>query len=240
MFSIDQSTATTSAQFIEVGITENVVITDIAVEDAKKDGSGGKVLRVHLEDENGNVFTHTEFEPKKNTNPTAFGKKREDPEKRYEKDVNATMSRIKHIVAAFVPADKIIIKDAPSWEALLNALLKVIGNAYEGRKFRIKLVLNSKDYPSFPRFVREGFIEPMEVTKTALRINEKYDRLEHKEATNEEEFGNSQGGEDVASEFLPDTDGSFAQDPNVESVFEAPSEDDIFNTPQGEDPEEAF
>lgn len=187
MYSINQSTVTTTGRFILAGIQENVSITDIAVEDAKKDGSGGKVLRLHLEDQNGGTFTHTEFEPRLNT--SGFGAKR-DPKEQLKKDIDATMSRIKHILAAFVPAGKIEVS-GNSWEDLLNKVVAVAGNAYTGRLFRIKLVLNSKDYPCFPRYVREGFIEPMEIAKSLMRINEKFDRTEPKEASSEDEMGST-------------------------------------------------
>ncbi|HAH22539.1 MAG TPA: hypothetical protein DCL77_02025 [Prolixibacteraceae bacterium] len=223
MYSINEQTQTTSASFIEVGIQENVSITDIAVEDMKKDGTGGKVLRFHFENKVGETFTHTEFEPKENVMGGSFKAKR-DPKKQYEQDVQATMSRFKHLLVAFIPADKVVIKDAKSWTDLLTKIVKVCGAAYEGRLFRLKLVLNSKDYPTFPRFVREGFIEPMEIEKTAMKFDAKYDRLVPKQASNEDELGMGTTDE-VADEFAPDsatdTDGQLAQNTFAEAQFDA-------------------
>jgi len=138
-FSIDQQTQTTSAAFIEVGVQENVAIKDIAIEDMKKDGTGGKVLRFHFENQDGETFTHTEFEPKENAMGGSFKAKR-DPKKQYEKDVQACMSRMKHLLAAFVPNEKIVVKDAKSWTDLLKKLVGIAGASYNDRLFRLKLV----------------------------------------------------------------------------------------------------
>ena len=85
-------------------------------------------------------------------------------------------ARIKHIMSKFIPEDKCIISGVNTFEAFSNAVVAALGNTYLGKKLRLKLVYNYKDYATFPKYA--NFIELQTDAPTTLRLNPKKDRLE--------------------------------------------------------------
>lgn len=216
----DQSTPTTFAGNIPAGINENVKIVDIAIEDLKKDGTGGKVLRFHFQAQDGALFSHTEFavNDAEIARNASFAKK--NPQEEIVKEYQAQGSRIKHILGAFVPEEENVI-DPKSWEDYMEKVLKVAGRAFDGRLFRIKLILNNKDYERFPRLPgKGGFIQPME-EPCKLVIDPKFDRIVKKEATPEADVAEADPFSAMeAAAPAAEVDPAFLGDP---SMFEAPA-----------------
>lgn len=185
----DKSTQTTFAGVIPAGIQENISLINIAIEPMKKDGTGGNVLKFHFQSENGALFTHTEFpiNDAQIASRARMEKKNVDDEIRKEYGIQAR--RIKHILDAFVPEDDNVIDPSTvnSWQKYMERVLEIAGHAYQGRKFRLKIILSSKDFERFPNTPGEGgFILPMESANT-LKLNPKYDRIVKKEASTETE-----------------------------------------------------
>lgn len=172
---MDESTVNT-IKLIPAGITENVKITDIAFEPLKQDGSGILVLRFKFEDAQGNTFTHTEFP----VDPEQVKKNSQSWNRPYDELLSEAFrtlgSKVQHILMSFVPADKCKVY-GKTWEEFAKKAIEIAGKAYEGQLFRIKLILNNKDYTSFPRTAIAPFIQNMSIKPGTLVINPKYDRI---------------------------------------------------------------
>lgn len=186
MYSINQETGPTT-KYLDAGITENVKIVDIAAENSKKDGTGALVLRFYFEGENGATFQHTEFA----VDPEHLKKMAKswgaDAEELIQNAINDMGARIKHILGAFMPEDQIII-DAKTWEDYISKIVALAGDLYKDVKFRVKLVLNNKDFVIFPKKTYSDFIQNMDVPNT-LKIVPKYDRIVPKAPTEEGLYG---------------------------------------------------
>jgi hypothetical protein len=171
---IDESTKETM-KLMNPGITENVIIKDICFEPSKQDGTGSMVLRFKFQDSGGNDFTHTEFQ----IDPEQVKKNAQSWNRDYNEllaeSFQALAGKVQHILLSFIPDDKLAIR-GNSWEEFSKAVLSSAGTLYKGESFRLKLVLNNKDYISFPRTAKAPFIQNMK-TPNSLTINPKYDRV---------------------------------------------------------------
>lgn len=230
----DQSTQTSYAGNIPAGISENIKLLEIAIEPMKQDGTGGNVLKFHFQSADGALFIHTEFPvDEASVRQSALFAKR-NPDDEIKKEYDAQARRFKHILEGFVPEDRLVIKDVKSWEDYMQKVVAVAGKAYDGILFRIKLILNNKDFERFPRIPgKGGFILPMNAPDT-LEINPKYDRIVKKEATSEEQVAASNPFEALPAEEPEEIHPSFVGD---DSVFNM---DDVPTAPAEIDPEEAF
>lgn len=176
MYSIDETTKSSGTKQFAPGITENVKITGIVRENSKDDGSGTEVLRFYFEGPEGELFTHTEFPiDADRLRELAKGWNNADPDKVVENAFKDLGARIKHILASFLPEEEIIVKDAKGWEDYCDKIVALAGKKYEGVLLRIKVVLNTKDYNSFPKKALSRSYQNME-EKNLLRIT-RYDRI---------------------------------------------------------------
>ena len=128
-------------KFLAAGKHTDVKLVRIAKENSKKDGSGSEVLRFHFE-KNGYLFTHTEWPIKEGAKPEAF---------------QYLSGRIKHILGAFVPKEKTVFRITETnpdraWNQFCDKVIEIAGKAYEGKLFRLKIVLNNSDFTTFPGF----------------------------------------------------------------------------------------
>lgn len=193
MYGIDQ-TIQSGAGFktIGVGIQENCEMTKVVYgpSSEKKDGSP-KALSFHFKQEGGATFRHFEF-------PIDNDREKANAEKYYDKLVKDgktpdqikplfvqtyvkrvytdQAARIKHIMSKFIPEGQCLITGVNTFEAFSNAVIKTLGTSYEGKKLRLKLVYNYKDYATFPKYA--DFVELQTDAPTNLRLNPKKDRLE--------------------------------------------------------------
>lgn len=231
LYGIDADTPkeATGGSRMQAGIHENVKLLEIAVEDAKTDGTGGKVLRFHFQDPSGDTFTHSEFEIDEYQVKANARARKFDPERALRQEAVEQAARVKQILSTFMPEDAIIIK-ADSWTAFIRKVVEVAGKAFEGRMLRLKILYNKKDFPTFPR--RGLFIQSMlEENTLVIGPKEKVERSivadEEETVSNSDPFQNIGDGDTV--------DDVFSSTPAEEAPFEdaKPALAEI-------DPEEAF
>lgn len=187
MYEITEETSSGSA-IMKPGINENVKIVDICRENSKNDGTGTEVLAFHFKDATGNTFTHKEFPIDEQREKEMAAKYNNDPAERVKQAFNDMGARIKHILSAFMPASEVLIKGAKGWEDYCDKVVALAGNTYQDQVFRIKVILNKKDYNTFPKKTASPFVENME-EKSSMWINPKYDRVVPMAPASQDQFG---------------------------------------------------
>lgn len=162
------------SKLMPAGINQNIKLKKVAFENAKEDGTGIEVLRFYWESADGDIFNHTEF-PIDPERTRAFAREyNNDPEEEVTKQFTQQGNRVRHILAAFLPAEKLVLS-APTWEEYCKAVVALTEDAYANELFRIKVIYNSKGFLSFPKNSISPFVENMKAPQK-MRINPKYDR----------------------------------------------------------------
>ena len=141
-----------SANFLDVGIHEDVELKGI--EYKVSPDIGNEFMVFHFE-KDGKQLSHTEWKPKD-----------VDPEK-LENKTNNQIKRVKHIVTKFISED-LYVFEVNDFKSFCLATIKLLGNAYVGKKIRIKVVYSFSNYTSLPNYV--PFIEKMEVPKEQSKL----------------------------------------------------------------------
>lgn len=172
------------------GINENVKLINVVYEPSKSDGTGDMVLRFNFEDANGLKFSHVEWaidEQRELANARNWGK---DPKEHVQGRYAAQSERIFHILTTFVPREVLIksVGKTNSFASFCEALIGALGNAHVGKLVRIKVILNKKDYLTFPNRAIKPFIQIMDAPNT-LAIDSRYERIERMTPTEEESMG---------------------------------------------------
>lgn len=169
------------SKLMNPGIGENNTLSKIAFENSKDDGTGQDVLRFFFLDTEGFQFNHTEF-PIDPERTKAFAVEYgNNPEDEVKKQFTQQANRIRHILAAFIAPEHLVLS-APSWEEYGKAVVELAADLYVGELFRLKVILNNKDFISFPKNSISPFIENMKQTQK-MRINPKYDRIVPREGS---------------------------------------------------------
>ena len=185
MYNIDNAVSTPKSNApIPAGINQNVQLKSVYFEALRKDGTGGNVLKFNFEDAAGRSFRHTEWEvdvERTRSNAKQWGK---DPDKAVQNALMGLSGRIKHILSCFIPRDQVVIS-GNTWDEFGGNVVNLLGDAYQGIDVRVKLILNGKDYTSFPKQAFRPFIQRMDVPDT-LAIDEKYERTQPKSSSSNE------------------------------------------------------
>jgi len=147
---IDSESSATN--FLDVGIHEDVELKGVEYKISPKEGNEFMVF--HFE-KDGKTLSHTEWKPKD-----------VDPEK-LENKTNNQIKRVKHIVTKFISEDSYVFV-ATDFKSFCTNTIKLLGNAYVGKKVRIKVVYSFNNFTSLPNYV--PFIEKMEIPKTSSKL----------------------------------------------------------------------
>lgn len=137
----------TSDNFMDVGIHENVEMTRVEYGKTEKN----EFIAFYFVGADGSKLSHTEWKPTLRTDDTA--------EKLAEKELNQ-MSRIKQIVLNFIPENNFVFQ-ANSFEDFAKKVIALLGTSYLGVKLRVKVVYSGK-YTSLPTYWKFRFIERMD------------------------------------------------------------------------------
>jgi hypothetical protein len=158
------------------GTNENVKLVRVAYEPFKNDGTGDNVLKFEFKDEQNRSFTHNEWEIKPDRIKQNAQAWNTDYKDLLEKELASMSERIKHIMAAFMPYEDIKVAGS-TWAEFARAIIDNLGTKFEDVPVRIKLILNKKDYCTFPKRAINDFIVKMSAPDT-FSYNPKYDRIE--------------------------------------------------------------
>ena len=179
MYNIDSTVESPKASGpMPAGINQNCRLLGVFFEALRQDGTGGNVLKFNFEDSAGRKFRHIEFEVDVERTRQSAKQWGKDPEKAVANALMGLSGRIKHILACFLPADKVVIS-GNTWDEFGGNVVTLLGDAYKGVDVRLKVILNNKDYTTFPKQAFRPFIQRMDVPDT-LAIDAKYERTEPK------------------------------------------------------------
>jgi hypothetical protein len=144
--------------YIEPDVQENLYLGKpdgsypIVYEESK---SGNEFIAFHFLNKEGQTFVHTEWVPKSDDSAILD-----------KKNSNLT-KRILHIAKKLVDESQLKFK-VETFEQLAKKIISVVGNNYKGKLFRCKVVLNNKNYTTFPNYV--PFMENMDVPKEKSKL----------------------------------------------------------------------
>lgn len=197
MFEIDNTPLKRGYTPMPAGTNENVILTRVAYEPFKNDGTGDNVLKFEFQDDQGRQFTHNEWEivpDRVKQNAKAWG---QDYRELLEATMRDTTERIKHIMSCYMPLKEINVKGS-NWTEFAQAVIDNLGDKFNDVPVRIKLILNNKDYTRFPRRAINDFIQPMS-HPNSISYHPKYDRIEPKAAAGSSDLDNMFGDEPAES-----------------------------------------
>lgn len=182
----DSTNQSSGANIMAPGINENVKLVNVVYEPAKADGSGDLVLRFNFQDQSGGKFSHVEWaidEERERANARSWGK---DVEEHVKSRYVAQSERIFHILSTFVPREVLIksVGKTDSFTSFCNALIDALGTSHVDKLVRIKVILNKKDYLTFPMRAIKPFIQKME-EPNKLAVDPKWERIERMTPTEE-------------------------------------------------------
>ena len=171
MYGFDQETPESQGvNPMPAGINEDVKLMDIAYEPSKE-GSTDMCLSFYFENKDGQQLRHVEWpiDPEE-TRKRAMAAG-EDPQTAVQNRYKAQGIRIKHIVTKVIPAEKAVVK-AETFQQYATGVSQLVKAALPAGPFRLKVLLNKKDYSTLPPYT--PFIEKQEEgVSTGLRIGPK-------------------------------------------------------------------
>lgn len=140
-----------ATNFLDPGIHDDVYLMSVEYKTSPK----------------GNDFMVFNFEKDgKSASLTEWAPSDEDPEKLQNKTLNQ-IKRVKHIVTKFIDDEKFVF-DVKDFKEFCAKTIEVLGNAYENKSVRIKVVYGNNNFTSLPRYI--PFIEKTEVPKDKSRL----------------------------------------------------------------------
>jgi len=190
---LEINSETTGVNFIDVGIHENVKLTNVEY----KESTEGNKFMVFTFEKEGKTLPHTEWEPK---DP--------DPVKLKNKKANQ-MKRVKHIVTKFIPEEAYVFK-AEDFKSFCENTIKLLDDKFNNKLVRIKVVYSNNNYTSLPNYV--PFIESMDVPKEKSKLEiisidkMKRDRVDNEPKVESNPFAGTESN-DTQSETTGGTEG---------------------------------
>ena len=157
---------TSNYKLMNAGINENVSLVDVTFDTLRKDGTGGNVIRFYFQDDEGAKFTQTYMEvtsldrlKESAKNAASSGRPWSSTPEQLHKDLLRNVGEsLFHILCAFVPKEKAMLQGA-TWDELGKNVIDLVGNSYEGLKFKIKCVYDKQGkYLQFPQRPLQPFI----------------------------------------------------------------------------------
>ena len=157
---------TSNYKLMNAGINENVSLVDVTFDTLRQDGTGGNVIRFYFQDDEGAKFTQTYMEvtsldrlKESAKNAASSGRPWSSTPEQLHKDLLRNVGEsLFHILCAFVPKEKAMLQGA-TWDELGKNVIDLVGNSYEGLKFKIKCVYDKQGkYLQFPQRPLQPFI----------------------------------------------------------------------------------
>lgn len=152
------------------GINENVKLVDIAYEPAKE-GSENMCLSFYFQDKEGRQLRHAEFPVDPEETKKRAIQQGNDPVDAVRKRVRAQGVRLKHIATKIVSEERAVIKNVQTFQQYAQAVIQLLKPELPAGPFRIKVIMNHKDYSSLPPY--PPFIERQTDEATKLKIDKR-------------------------------------------------------------------
>lgn len=196
MYGFDETTG--GSNYLPAGTNENVSIDSIEFSPLKE--GNPSVLQFNFS-KGGATFRHVEF-PIDEEREREYAQRNPDTgsaEEQIRKAQQAQGERIKHILSAFMSGKKLELT-ASTYDEFCTKLINFIDKQYVGKLFKIKLVLNNKDYTKFPTRAIKPFIVPQDST-VVFTYDKTYDRITPLKKEDTTEFDVPEDGTTVEDIF---------------------------------------
>jgi len=193
---------TSSYKLMDAGINENVSLVDVTFDTLRQDGTGGNVIRFYFQNEEGAKFTQTYMEvtslerlKESAKNAASSGRPWSSTPEQLHKDLLRNVGEsLRHILLSFIPESKLIMS-GDTWDAFGKNIVDLVGNSYEGLKFKVKCVYDKQGkYLQFPQRPLQPFMLAQD-SATELTISSR-DNLQAAAPTNEAEIASSDKSDD--------------------------------------------
>lgn len=143
-----QTEKTSGFNFIDVGIHENVELTNVRYDVSP---NGNEFLAFDFQDEKGKTLSHTEWSPGDGQDSKILNQ----------------MKRVRHIVVKYIPEENFIF-EAQNFKEFATKTIELLGDAYKGKKVRLKVTYNTNNWADLPNYL--PFIELMDVPKEKSKL----------------------------------------------------------------------
>lgn len=159
----DLQVRTNAKSFVPPGITEklNLVKTIYGVSP-----KGFEYISFNFEDEFGDTFSHSEYQP---TMSKPFEAMNDQEKQSYLSAVDTQKRRIGQIVTTFVPREKYSFV-ANTFKEFAENIIRILDERDKSILCRGKIVLNKKNWTTFPSYWKYTFIESMAIPKEESKI----------------------------------------------------------------------
>ena len=193
---------TSTYKLMDAGINENVSLVDVTFDTLRQDGTGGNVIRFYFQNEEGAKFTQTYMEvtsldrlKESAKNAASSGRPWSSTPEQLHKDLLRNVGEsLRHILLSFIPESKLIMS-GDTWDSFGKNIVDLVGNSYEGLKFKIKCVYDKQGkYLQFPQRPLQPFMLAQD-SATELTISSR-DNLQAAAPTNEAEIASSDKSDD--------------------------------------------
>ena len=193
---------TSSYKLMDAGINENVSLVDVTFDTLRQDGTGGNVIRFYFQNEEGAKFTQTYMEvtsldrlKESAKNAASSGRPWSSTPEQLHKDLLRNVGEsLRHILLSFIP-ESTLIMSGDTWDAFGKNIVDLVGNSYEGLKFKVKCVYDKQGkYLQFPQRPLQPFMLAQD-SATELTISSR-DNLQAAAPTNEAEIASSDKSDD--------------------------------------------
>jgi len=153
MYKVDKNVKSegSNLNFIDVGIHENVYLTDIRIDISK---NGNEFIAFTFEKDE-QTLIHTEYKPKD-----------VDAQKLEDKTKNQ-IKRFKHIITKYISEDAYTF-EAGSFKEFCEGTVKLLGDTYKGKPVRIKATYSNNNYVTLPPYT--PFIETMDISAADSKL----------------------------------------------------------------------
>jgi hypothetical protein len=164
---IDTPSEGSTSNFMDVGIHENVELTNIRYDVSAK---GKEFMEFTFTAPDSRELKHTEWKPGATD------------EKMQIDLITNQLGRIKQLATKFIPKEKFVL-NAVDFKSFASNVIMLIGNSYKGVKLRLKAVYNKEGYITLPNSWKSQFVErmdlvPLESTKIRILPSDKMVRPE--------------------------------------------------------------
>lgn len=150
-------------KYIDAGIQENITLDNVEI---KESPTGMKLFQINFVNDEGQIFPHTEWEPRMG----GFI----DTEDKLNRAMNRQYKRMLQILLCFYKDEEIDF-NGEKFSDFAKYIAEKLNNASKEIKLRVKIVFNKNGFITLPNSASEKFIEPMSIPKeeSAIKIGPK-------------------------------------------------------------------
>lgn len=149
--------------YLGPGIHENCELSNVEYGVSEK---GNEFLAFYFKNTSGSQVSKTEWPVREPDLSKAENEEdRKNMQSAYESIVTNQMARIKHIcVDSGIVDNDAFTFEADTFKDFAQAVVKLLGDNYKGKKIRIKVVYDRNNFTSLPSYTRYVWIEPMSIS----------------------------------------------------------------------------